>query len=158
MEELLEYRQRMISRFTEASDLINQAISKIQDHGEPLEDEGWNVHQIITHLRDVNREVYLPRLHQIMAEEDPIFKNFDGDDWMLNHYDPQESLGTVINEFKVQCRSTADWLVELAPDSWNRSGIHSTIGNHTMQWWVERTLVHIFEHLLQLEGSSDDPS
>ena len=96
--------------------------------------------------------------YEIMAEEDPVFENFDGDDWMVNHYDPNESLDTINKEFQEQCRSTADWLVELSRDSWNRSGIHPTIGNHTMQWWVERTLTHNFDHLLQLEGSTVKPS
>ena len=158
MEELLEYRQRMISRFAQVPGLIDQTISKIHDHAEPLEQQGWNVHQIITHMRDVNREVYLPRLHRIMSEEDPVFENFDGDDWMVNHYDPNESLDTIIKEFHEQCLSTADWLGGLAPDSWNRNGSHPTIGNHSMQWWTERTLAHIFEHLLQLEGSTPGSS
>ena len=129
MEELIEYRKQMISRFAEAHEKINQAMSRFPDPNEPLEEEGWNIHQIIAHLRDVNREVYLPRLRRIMAEEDPVFENFDGEDWMLNHYDPLEPLDAIMAEFGEQCRTTADWLMELAPKSWNRSGSHPTIGN-----------------------------
>ncbi|MFC2063955.1 DinB family protein [Chloroflexota bacterium] len=154
MEELIEYRKRMIGRFAEAHEKISQAMSRFPDPNVRLEKEGWNIHQIIAHIRDVNREVYLPRLRRIMAEEDPVFENFDGEDWMLNHYDPRESLDAIMAEFGEQCQTTADWLMELAPKSWNRSGSHPTIGTHTLQWWVERTLAHIIEHNHQLEELS----
>ncbi|HKZ44998.1 MAG TPA: DinB family protein [Anaerolineales bacterium] len=153
MEELLEYRQRMINRFAEAPALIDSAMAKIPAHNQSLEEGDWNAHQVITHMRDVNSQVYLPRLQRIMTESDPIFKNFDGDAWMVDHYDPHEPLGAILNELKEQCLSTAEWLHQLAPPSWNRNGIHPTIGTHTLQWWVERTLAHINEHVAQLEGS-----
>jgi hypothetical protein len=157
MEELTEYRQKLIGKFAQAPVLIEQVIKKIKDPNQPLEEGGWNVHQIITHMRDVNKQVYLPRLQRIMNEEDPLFENFDGDAWMIKHYDPKEHLESVLLELYEQCRSTADWLTQLSPPSWIRNGIHPAIGNHTMQWWVERTLAHVSEHVTQLEGSVSDP-
>ncbi|MFN2215798.1 MAG: DinB family protein [Anaerolineales bacterium] len=157
MEELLEYRLRMINRFAEAPGLIDQALAKLPDHKKPLEEGGWNVHQILVHMRDVNKQVYLPRLQRIMNEEDPKFQNFDGDVWMEVHYDPQEPFDSILNELKDQCLSTNEWLKQLNSPSWNRNGTHPTIGTHTLQWWVERVLAHLDEHIVQLEASAANP-
>ena len=98
MEELLEYRQRMINKIAKAPELIETAILRITDHTQPLEAGGWNIHQVIAHMRDVNQHVYLPRLHRIIDEENPMFENFDGDAWMAEHYQPLEPIGKLSSE------------------------------------------------------------
>lgn len=155
MEELLEYRLRMIKQIGKAADKIDPALQRNPDQSQPLESGGWNLHQVITHMRDVNKQVYLPRLKRIIAEDNPMFENFDGDAWMAEHYQAEESLQEVVSEFKEQCRTTTDWLIDLPKEAWNRPGTHPTLGKHSLQWWVERTLAHISEHLAQLEAKED---
>ena len=155
MEELLEYRQRLINKFTEAGLQLENAVSRIRDPFQPLEKDGWNLHQIAIHMRDVNQEVYLPRLDRIMLEENPVFENFDGEAWMNVHYDPQESLQKVVREFKEQCCSRAAWLLDLPIEAWNRLGSHPILGRHSLQWWVERTLALISEHDAQLNSTRE---
>src|SRR5665648_136212 len=113
MEELLEYRQRIINKIATAPESIESAILRITDHTLPLEAGGWNIHQVIAHMRDVNQHVYLPRLHRIIDEENPMFENFDGDAWMAEHYQPLEPIGILSSEFNEQCNLTADWLNSL---------------------------------------------
>lgn len=151
MEELLEYRQRLIKKIATAPLRIETALIQIKDASRPLENGGWNLHQVVAHMRDVNQHVYLPRLHRIMDEENPLFENFDGEAWMAKNYQPQESIQKVATEFKEQCQSSADWLNGLPLEAWNRAGQHPYFGKHSLQWWVERTLAHINEHLAQLE-------
>jgi len=157
MEELLEYRQRMIKKIAMASEKIEAAISRIKDPMVPLENDGWNLHQVVVHMRDVNQQVYLPRLHRIIEEDNPMFENFDGEAWMAEHYLPQEPIRKLVAEFSEQCLSTADWLKSLPLEAWNRPGQHPSFGKHSLQWWVERTLAHIDEHLVQLEPK-DEPT
>ena len=156
MEEILEYRVRMVKQFGNAADKIEAALQRNPDPSQPLESGGWNLHQVITHMRDVNKQVYLPRLKRIIAEENPMFENFDGDAWMAAHYQAEEPLQEIVSEFKEQCRSTTDWLTAHPIEAWNRPGTHPTLGKHSLQWWVERTLAHINEHLTQLKVN-DDP-
>ena len=156
MEELLEYRQRMINKIAKAPESIEAAFLRIKDHAHPLEAGGWNIHQVVVHMRDVNQHVYLPRLHRIIDEENPMFENFDGDAWMAEHYQPQETIRKLSSDFKEQCKQTADWLNSLPKEAWNRPGQHPSFGKHSLQWWVERTLAHIDEHLAQLVNI-DDP-
>ena len=150
MEELLEYRQRMLNKLAESGKLLETALSMINDPVSPLEPGGWNAHQVVTHLRDVNQQVYLPRIHRIIEEEIPLFENFDGEAWMVGHYQPEEPLNNLSSEFSNQCLSSATWLRSLPNEAWNRSGKHPTIGVHSLQWWVERLLAHISDHLAQL--------
>jgi hypothetical protein len=157
MEELLEYRQRMLNKLAEAPGLVEAAILRTKDQTQPLEAGGWNIHQVVAHMRDVNQHVYLPRLHRIIDEENPIFENFDGEAWMAEHYQPREPISKLVSGFKEQCRSSADWLRSLPLEAWNRPGRHASFGKHSLQWWVERTLAHISEHLAQLEHKGVSP-
>jgi hypothetical protein len=155
MEELLEYRQRMVKKIAKAPELVDAAILRIKHQTISLESDGWNIHQVVAHMRDVNKHVYLPRLHRIIDEEDPMFENFDGEAWMAEHYQPQEPIHKLAAEFGEQCRSSADWLNSLPHEAWNRPGRHPAFGKHSLQWWAERTLAHIDEHLAQLEQKAD---
>jgi len=150
MEELLEYRQRLLNKLAEAGNKVEMIVLMTKDPTQPLEPGGWNIHQVVAHLRDVNQQVYLPRLHRIVDAENPLFENFDGEVWMSRHYQSQEPMQKLSAEFGEQCRSNAAWLRDLPNESWNRPGRHPTIGEHSLQWWVERTLAHISEHLVQL--------
>lgn len=151
MEELLEYRLRMLNKFAESGELLEKALLMITDPKTPLEPGGWNTHQVVVHMRDVNQQVYLPRLHRIVEEEMPLFENFDGDAWMALHYQPEEPMQVITNEFGSHCLSNATWLRSLPNETWNRPGKHPTIGVHSLQWWVERLLAHVSDHLVQLD-------
>jgi hypothetical protein len=151
MEELIEYRPRMLAKLTEAGSQVETVVRNTRDVYQPLEKDGWNTHQVIAHMRDVNQQVYLPRLRRIVAEDDPVFENFDGEAWMASHYQPQEPILEMTAAFAGQCRSSAVWLAGLPLEAWNRPGSHPLIGKHTLQWWTERTLAHISEHLAQLD-------
>lgn len=151
MEELLEYRQRMIKKIAKTSEFVEAATLRIKDHSQALETDGWNLHQVIAHMRDVNQHVYLLRLHRIIDEENPMFEDFDGEAWMAENYQPREPIHKLVSEFKEQCNSSANWLKNLPVEAWNRPGRHPYFGEHTLQWWTERTLAHIEEHLAQLK-------
>jgi len=150
MEELLEYRKELMNGLFSAPDELAKRMQTINDPFQPLEPGGWNAHQVIVHMRDVNREVYIPRLKRILAEDDPLFVNFDGEAWMAAHYQVGEPLKDLLADFSLGCRSTADLLSALPASAWNRTGNHPTLGRHALQWWAERLLAHITEHLQQI--------
>ncbi|MBM3153350.1 MAG: DinB family protein [Chloroflexi bacterium] len=151
MEELLEYRQRLITKFNEAARRLENAGAASRPQEKPA-GGGWNFHQVVSHLRDVNAEVYLPRLRRIQAEENPLFENFDAEAWMATHYDPDEPLPRLVEAFTQGCQETRDWLERLPPASWSRPGTHSSFGTRAFQWWVERALAHMEEHLTTLKA------
>jgi hypothetical protein len=119
---------------------------------EPLEPGGWSAHQILFHLRDTNAQVYLPRLRKMLAEDNPLFQDFDPDGWMETHYDPKIPREKLLENIRQQCQETADWLEELSHLDWERPGTHAVLGTHPLEWWADRMVAHLGEHLAQLRG------
>ena len=150
MEDLLEYRQLFLDKLAAAPDELRAALAGVRDARAPLEEGGWNSHQVIVHMRDVNAQVYPPRLYRILDEENPTFDNFDGEAWMAAHYDPNEQLEAILAEFSRQCAEVVDRLRSLPSKAWNRPGTHPSYGTHPLQWWAERMLAHNEEHLTQM--------
>jgi len=150
MEELMEYRKHFLDKLAAAPEELSAAVAALPDPRLPLEAGGWNAHQVLVHMRDVNAHVYPPRLFRILDEENPVFENFDGDAWMAAHYDPNEPLETLVAECSRQCAEVVGRLRGVPAEAWSRPGTHPSLGAHPLQWWAERMLAHIQEHLAQL--------
>ena len=148
MKELKGYRTRLISRLVEAANRFREACLAVKDPHAPLEDGGWNVHQVAVHTRDVDQLVYGQRARRTAVENNPEFPNFDGDAYMAEHYDKNESLNTLLNGFVESVESLAGMLRQLPVEAWSRESRHSTMGSgFTLQTLVERGLSHIEEHI-----------
>lgn len=147
MKELLEYRTKLLERLREAADEFREACLAVPDPYLPAED-GWNVHQIAVHTRDVDRLVYGLRIRRTAAEEDPEFPNFDGDAYLSENYNASESLTQVLNDFATSIEALVKFLQTLPAEAWSRLSRHTTLGSGlTLQTWVEKDLAHIEEHL-----------
>lgn len=148
MKELMEYRVNLIGKLVSSAIEFRDACLAVNDPFQPLDEEGWNVHQIAVHTRDVNELVYGMRARRTAEEENPEFQNFDGDAYMAEHYDANEPLKEVLDGFVASVEALAETLKELPVEAWSRTSRHSTFGSgFTLQTWVERNLAHIQEHL-----------
>ena len=156
MDQLTEYREQLLSRleaaareFREAVETATQptlALSEVE--GSPREADGWSVHQIAAHARDVEKMVYGLRIRYSLKEDNPLFENFDGEAWMAENYDSSEPLVSILDELVGSVEFTAARLRGLPPEAWTRPSRHVTLGGGlTTQTWVERSLAHIEEHL-----------
>ena len=151
MKELYEYREKLLARFREASNEFCDICESLKDPFTPVE-EGWNAHQIAFHVRDVNKEVYGTRIRRTASENNPLFKNFDPDVWMAEHYTKDENIQNILNEFKAELGDLHKLLMALPHEAWSRTSIHEALGpNLTLQLWTERSLAHIEEHLAALK-------
>ena len=147
MKELTEYRTKLIERLVSAAGEFREACLAAPDPFAPLGD-GWNVHQIATHTRDVNALVYGLRARRTAEEDNPEFPNFDGDTHMAEHYNADEPLNEMLDGFAASIESLAKMLGELPMEAWSRTSRHAMLGSgFTLQTWVERGLAHIEEHL-----------
>lgn len=148
MKELMEYRVNLIGKLVSSAIEFRDACLAVNDPFQPLDEEGWNVHQIAVHTRDVNELVYGMRARRTAEEENPEFQNFDGDAYMAEYYDANEPLKEVLDGFVASVEALAETLKELPVEAWSRTSRHSTFGSgFTLQTWVERNLAHIQEHL-----------
>jgi hypothetical protein len=81
-----------------------------------------------------------------------VFKNFDADEWMAAHYNPQEPLVDILEEFAKSTETLCESLSSLPVTAWSRESTHEALGSGlTLQLWVERSLAHIEEHLQTVE-------
>jgi len=150
MKELLEYRVFLVNRLGRAAEEFCEA-GKVVDLNKKISGE-WTVHQVAFHLRDLNNLVYDVRVRQTLNEENPLFENFDPEEWMTTHYDKNESLEKVLSEFKLKVDSLCTTLSEMPNEAWSRLSQHKILGSElTLQLWVEYGLAHIEEHLLEIK-------
>jgi len=148
MKELSEYRANLIDKLAAAAKAFRAACLAVKDPHAPLEEDGWNVHQVAVHTRDVDKLVYGLRARRTALEDNPEFQNFDGDAYMAENYDPTESLSELINGFVENIEALIKLLRALPVEAWSRESRHATLGSgFTLQTWVERDLAHIQEHL-----------
>lgn len=151
MKELLEYRQKLLDRFLEAAREFCEACETFDT---PFTQTGgdWTVHQLASHLRDVDRFVYGERIRRTLNEEVPRFKRFNADAWMAEHYEREEPLEKILSEFRGNVDGMINMLKEMPVESWSRVSHHETLGGEpTLQFWVEHSLAHIEEHLHTLK-------
>lgn len=148
MKELDEYRVNLMERLEEAASAFRDACLAVKDPYTPLEEGGWNIHQIAVHTRDVDELVYGLRASRTAVETNPEFPNFDGDAYMAENYDASESLNELLNEFVENIMVLIELLRVLPAKAWARVSRHATLGSGlTLQFWVEKNLEHIEEHL-----------
>jgi hypothetical protein len=148
MKELKEYRVNLIDRVQGAAHEFRAACLATEDPHAPLDQSGWSVHQIAAHTRDVDRLVYGSRVRRTAEEQDPEFPNFDGDAYMAENYNPGESLNEVLNSLVESAEALVSLLRNLPDTAWSRVSRHTTLGGGlTLQYWVEKGLAHVEEHL-----------
>ncbi|MBI5840521.1 MAG: DinB family protein [Chloroflexi bacterium] len=152
MKELLEYRRKLIEQIAAAAKEFRSACEAAKDPFAPVDEGGWNAHQLASHTRDADKHVYGMRVRRTINEENPEFKNFDANEWMLAHYNSSEPLEVVLDEFTASIQDLVILLRGLPSEAWNRESRHETLGaGFTTQTWVERGLAHIEEHLASVQ-------
>lgn len=153
MKELLEYRVKLIARLQEAAQEFCAACESFRDPFTKVDGE-WTAHQLASHTRDVDKMVYGERIYKTLKETNPVFKNFDADSWMVEHYNKNEALAGILDEFQHSIENLCKTLESIPREAWSRESRHEAIGGElTLQLWVERNLAHIEEHLLTLKNA-----
>jgi hypothetical protein len=148
MKELNEYRKHLMEKLVSVTRDFREACLAVKDPFAPLDENGWNVHQVAAHTRDVNNLVYGLRARRTAEEDNPEFLNFDGDAYIAEHYNANEPLSGLLNDFVKDVEDLYEVLRSLPAQAWSRTSRHIMLGSgFTLQTWVERDLAHIEEHL-----------
>ena len=148
MKELAEYRMNLMRRLEDSAKAFRDACLQANDPDTPWDEDGWSVHQIAVHTRDVDEMVYGLRARRTAGEDNPEFPNFDGEAYMQANYNSSEPLDEVLSSFMGNVRALVEFLQALPVEAWSRVSRHTTLGRDlTLQSWVEKDLAHIEEHL-----------
>ena len=113
----------------------------------------WSILEIVCHLRDMEREVYLERYRRILAEEHPTLPDVDGDQLALERDYRAAALGDVVRAWRALRQETLKLLRGVKADQWAREGVHTTAGVLTMERLLWRQAVGNDEaHIRQIEA------
>jgi hypothetical protein len=113
----------------------------------------WSIHEIVCHMRDMERDAYQTRFRRILAEENPALPDVDGDVYALERGYRSLSLTEVLRDWRRLRKENLALLRTVKGPAWDRVGTHETAGPLSMSALVRR-LAHGNDeaHLGQIES------
>ncbi|MCP4138959.1 MAG: HAD hydrolase-like protein [Chloroflexi bacterium] len=116
----------------------------------------WTLVEILSHLRDVEREVNLPRFQTFLNEENPFITANDPDRWVSERVYAKNDGEAVLQEYVDARLETLEALKKLSAEDWQRAGRHAIFGPITLQeqlgFMVEHDRVHLRQIYKQIMG------
>ena len=106
----------------------------------------WSALEVLGHLRDADRDVYLPRLEVLLREELPAIEdvNLLRADRIAGY--ARLDANSLLADWRVLRRRLVARLAPLGREDWARVGVHSLSGAMTLgemaRGWVEHDLSH----------------
>lgn len=104
--------------------------------------------EIFGHLRDVDREVNLPRLRKIMADDNPFIASAATDDWVKERQYARQEGHSSLAEFTVERKELLALLADLQ-SGWKRPARHAIFGPTNLQELVGFIAEHDRAHVKQ---------
>jgi FMN phosphatase YigB (HAD superfamily) len=117
----------------------------------PQPDE-WSLTEILVHLRDVEREVNLPRFKKILTEESPFISGVDTDLWAGERAYINQDGPAAFEAFLAARTETLDLLDQLKPDDWHRPFRHAIFGPTELKELARITTDHERLHGRQIHS------
>jgi FMN phosphatase YigB (HAD superfamily) len=119
---------------------------QLQIRPEPQE---WSLAEIFCHLRDVDRDVNIPRFTKLLHEENPFLAGIDTDAW-ANEREYFKSDGRAAFQSFVEVRREMIALLEgVAGEEWRRPARHAIFGPTSLAELVNFVTIHDRSHVQQ---------
>jgi hypothetical protein len=113
----------------------------------------WSILEIVCHLRDMEREAYLARYRRILAEDNPLLPDIDGDVIALERDYRGQRLGAAVADWSKARRECLKLLKGVRGEKWQRHGTHQSAGRLSMEDFLRRhALGNDAAHLEQIEA------
>jgi hypothetical protein len=114
----------------------------------------WSILEIVCHLRDMEREAYLARFRRILAEDEPLLPDVDGDMLAIERDYRSQRLAAALKDWRGARKETLRLLKGVKGEAWARCGTHETAGRLSMEDFLRRQAVGNDEaHLEQIEAA-----
>jgi uncharacterized damage-inducible protein DinB len=115
----------------------------------PREGE-WCLTEVMAHLTDLERVLFLPRFRRILAEERPAFEAFDPQAWERERDHRARSFAADLDAFARARTETLAFLERLPAGAAERLGLSGHFGPMTLAQYATHLLDHDLEHLAQM--------
>lgn len=112
----------------------------------------WSIGEIVTHLRDIERDVFQVRLRRTLGEDTPHFELFDPDKTAWERGYNELDHRAVAREFRDARAETVRSLEQVPLEAWGRVGVHPKRGPATLEEQVAyQVRSHDVSHLVQMK-------
>ena len=113
-------------------------------------DGEWCIKEVMAHLRDLERTLFLPRLQRIVSEDRPVFGSFDPEAWARERDHREGRFEDDLATFAQARRETIAFLEALPLDAAARIGLSGYFGPVTLAQYATHIADHDLEHLGQM--------
>lgn len=118
----------------------------------------WSALEVLCHLADADRDIYLPRLDRLLRESMPFVEDVDMRGWERERRYQERPVAGVLDAWSADRATLVARLAALGPAEWDRPGIHSRRGPftvaHLVRYCVEHDLSHRRQAARALEAAS----
>lgn len=113
------------------------------------EPDEWCFTEVICHLRDADLEVNLPRLSQILAQENAFVPAVNADEWSATRNYCDEDLEQALHGFIAARTRLVHRLKTLSDQDWNRQVRHAIFGPTSLLELMRFITTHDRNHIQQ---------
>ena len=110
----------------------------------------WSLTEIVCHLRDVERDVHLPRLLRVINTDNPFISGADTDPWAAERDYQAQSGPQALQDFIAARKETYGFLRTQPESAWSRPARHAIFGPTQLAEIAGWILDHDRLHLAQL--------
>ncbi len=113
-------------------------------------DSRWNLHEVICHLYDEEKEDFRYRLGHILESPDLAMPSIDPPGWVQSHDYASKDTETVLRSFLKEREDSVAWLATRADASWDNVHNHPRLGPLHARGMLASWLAHDFLHFRQI--------
>ncbi|MFN0096807.1 MAG: DinB family protein [Dehalococcoidia bacterium] len=149
MAEPATYQEELLERIRRTTGDLVWAVESLDFDAATLcpSDTEWSIHEHLSHLVDMEQEVYLPLLRWATVPEMLDPRDYSRKDWHERRYRPNESVDTLLGELARFREEELAIFHGLRPSAWTAWREDTRWGPLTCQWIAEVVYRHALDHL-----------
>ncbi|MCE9627754.1 MAG: DinB family protein, partial [Candidatus Eisenbacteria bacterium] len=147
----------LLATFAESPEWIDERIAGVSAArlAQRPGPERWSALEVLAHLRDTDRDVFLPRLEVLLTQSQPVFTPADlTSSARVTGYAGADA-AAVLSEWRMLRKQFVTRLAPLGRDDWARVALHPSRGSYPlgdmMREWDEHDRSHRRQLALALE-------
>jgi FMN phosphatase YigB (HAD superfamily) len=107
----------------------------------------WSLTEVLCHLRDVEREVNLPRQRTVVEQHNPFISGADTDPWAVERDYQSQSGPAALADFADARKEAVRYLRAQPNEIWNRTARHAIFGptllSEIVGWVLDHDRIHL---------------
>lgn len=144
--------ERFLKTMRRSADTLAHTLKNIsQKQAENARDgaDGWNVVEVVCHLRDCEA-VFFSRAKMMVNVSEPQLEIFDHEQAVIDNNYAAQMMRQALDEYLTKREQFIAWLETLKDDEWQRAGIHPETGRMTVFESAVQCVTHDVDHLEQI--------